>query len=141
MNTCYRLWSLGLGLMAACPVLLAQPLPWPADTAPAESVLKKTARLIREDAGIAQGKAPASREQGAKSGEPNLAPEDNPENVVVLDTMVVREKKALAIPPALHETPVAKYLRTGNFWQRIGHRFTSEIFCRPDKGIGLSFSW
>lgn len=132
MKTCFRLWSLGLGLLAFRLVLSAEPLPWPDDAAPAESVLKKSARLILEKAG-----RPGLPEKPA----PVLPPKDSPEDVLQLEPFIVHGPQGPALPPALHETPLATYIRTGNLWEKIGRKITTEIFCRPDKGLGLSFSW
>ncbi len=137
MNNCLRLWSLGLGLLAAGPVFSAEPLPWPDETAPAESVLKKSTRLIREKAGIAQGKNPANKEHGAKNGEPGLAPVDRPEDMLQLEPIIVHGQPVPALPPTLHETRVQEFLRTGTIWQ--GKRF--KFWFTSDKGLMLTFPW
>ena len=136
MNNCFRLWSLGLGLLAAGPVFGAEPLPWPDETAPAESVLQKSTRLIREKAGAAPVKVPAGSEQGTKSGEP-LPPKDRPEDMLQLDPFIVHGQPVPALPPTLHETRVQEFLRTGTIWQ--GKRF--KIWFASDKGLMLTFPW
>lgn len=137
MNNCFRLWSLGLGLLAAGPLPGAEPLPWPDATAPAESVLQKSTRLIREKASSAQVKSPVSGEQGAKSGEPSLAQADHPEDMLQLDPFIVHGQPVPLLPPALHETRVQEFLRTGTIWQ--GKRF--KIWFASDKGLMLTFPW
>ena len=140
MKTYRRLSSLGLvGLMALGPVLDAPPQVVPADPVPKESVVQKTTRLIRYDAYFANAIEPPVA--------PNLAPAadhpvvDNPDQAVVFDTLVVREKRIPVLPPVVHETTVAEVLRTGTLWERIGHRFSTRFWARGDKGLMLTLSW
>jgi hypothetical protein len=132
MQISCRLWSIGLVLLAAGPVIGAEPLPWPDDAAPAESALKKSAQLIREEA----GRAVAPREPVR-----DLLPADKSENVVVLDKLVVREKRTPAIPPAVHETPVDKFFRTGTIAEHIGKKVTTKFWFSGERGLMLSFLW
>lgn len=137
MNNCFRLWSLGLGLLATGPVFGAEPLPWPDETAPVESVLKKSTRLIREKAEVTPVKSPSSLEQGAKNGEPSVSSKDHPEDMLQLEPIIVHGQPIPLLPSALHETRVQEFLRTGTIWQ--GKRF--KFWFTSDKGLMLTFPW
>jgi hypothetical protein len=129
--------------MAVSPAVRAQsqPQPWPSEAAPAERVLKKSTRLIRENAALTPDKNPARTEQGAASTEPGFRAADSHEGVVVLDPFIVREQRAPALPPALHEAPVRRFLRTGTIWEKVGPRFTTKFGVSGDKGIFFRLSW
>jgi hypothetical protein len=134
MKISFHLWTFGAGLMMAYPALRAeQPTQPTADAAPAESVLKKTARLIREDVRLATA-APAEPV-------PVLPPKDSQEEVLQLDRVFVRAPRVLGLPPVLLETPVAEFFRTGTVWERVGRKFTTKVGVKGDEGVFLRFSW
>ena len=60
---------------------------------------------------------------------------------MVLEPVMVTEKREPAIRPAVHETPVTAFVRTGPIWEKVGKKFTKQFFCRPDKGVGFGLSW
>jgi hypothetical protein len=134
VKTCFHLWSLGLGLIVAGPILCEQPqpLPWPTARAPAESVSKKAARLIWEKAGLPNV---------PEKPESNFPPAESREEVLQLAPMVVREPRPPALPPSLHEAPVRKFLRTGTVWEKVGPKFTTKFGVSGDKGIFFRLSW
>ncbi len=137
MNSCLRLWSLGLGLLAAGPAIGAEPLPWPDESAPAESVLKKATELIREEAGKSPAASPAITEEKAKGPQPSLAPTEMPADVLQLKPVIVHGTPPALIPPAIRETPAAKFFRTGTIWQ--GKR--SKFWLTGDKGLMFTIFW
>jgi hypothetical protein len=141
MNNCFRLWSLGLGLLAAGPVFGAEPLPWPDETAPAESVLKKSSRLIREKTGLPTSSSTPSPITHNPAAEDLAPPADRPEDMLQLEPFIVHGRQVPVLPPALHETPVQEFVRTGALWEKVGRKFKTKFWFASDKGLMLSFSW
>jgi hypothetical protein len=121
---------LGLSLAAACLDLRAQ-----TDDATAVQktrVQKQVTRLILADAGHV---TTASQLEAAEP------PAAGAEETLALEPMIVTGSKVPQLPPALHETPVTEFLRTGTLWERIGHKIKTKLWMRGDKGVMLSFSW
>ena len=133
MKTGFRLFSFALGLMAACLALRAQLVPTvskPASDpppAPAGRVQHEITRLLREDAGL------------SSKADPGIPPIESPDEVLVLDPIVVTEKKTPVLPPALHETPVNAFIRTGTIAEHVGRKVTTRFWFSD--ALRLSFSW
>ena len=61
------------------------------------------------------------------------------EGTLVLEPMIVEEGKLKGLPPP--ETKSEKFFRTGTLWQRIGRKFTQEIWFGRGQGLGYTLSW
>ncbi len=137
MKSGSRLWPLGLALLAASPAIGAEPLPWPDEIARTESVMKKTTELLRAEAGIPPATSPAVTEDQTKNRKPGPESAERPADVLQLEPVIVHGKQPALIPPAVRETPAAKFFRTGTIWQ--GKRF--KFWIAGDKGLMLTFPW
>jgi len=97
--------------------------------APRTPMQLQLSRLIREEHGIAAKEvAPAGEVAPVVTGD-----------TFHLEPMIVTEEKLKNLSPP--ETKVEKFFRTGTLWQRIGRKFTQEIWFGRGQGLGYTLSW